>query len=548
MPGHHHGRHARQPPYVAVTRRAGGSGRHLGPHRPAHAGTASPKRAMLVLTCGVVLVGLLVALPDATATTVTARFSPSADAYVSQARPTTNFGSARELLAGGTPKVRRSYLRFEAANLSGPVAKATVRLYSNDTSQTGFEVRAVPDSGWDEQTITYANAPPPGPVVASAPQVAADGFTSVDVTGLVAGEGVVNLAVTTADSRLRLASRESGELAPQLIIEATSTSTSSSSTSSSTSTTQAPTSSSTASTTTTTQDPTTTSTLGPTTTLAPTTTAAGSGSSSSDPTIAAAGDIACDSSTPGATTCHQAATADLLAAGNFSAVLGLGDHQYPSGALGDFNAYYDPTWGRVKAKTYPAPGNHEYQTSGAAGYFAYFGDRAGPTGRGYYSFNVGSWHLISLNSEISTAAGSAQETWLKADLAASSQRCTLAYWHKPLFSSGPHGNNPSVKPLWDVLYAADTEVVLAGHDHDYERFTPQTPSGSADASGGIREFVVGTGGKEHYSISSTKPNSQVHNTDTFGVLQLTLHPDSYDWKFLPEAGKTFTDTGTGSCH
>jgi 3',5'-cyclic AMP phosphodiesterase CpdA len=226
----------------------------------------------------------------------------------------------------------------------------------------------------------------------------------------------------------------------------------------------------------------------------------------------------------------------------------LGDDQYPSGALADFNAYYDPTWGRVKAKTYPTPGNHEYQTSGAAGYFDYFGDRAGPSGRGYYSFNVGSWHLISLNSEIATAAGSAQETWLKADLAANSQRCTLAYWHKPLFSSGPHGNNTSVKPLWDVLYAADTEVVLAGHDHDYERFAPQTSSGSADATRGIREFVVGTGGKEHYSISSTKPNSQVHNTDTFGVLKLTLHPDSYDWKFLPEAGKAFTDSGTGPCH
>jgi hypothetical protein len=498
---------------------------------------------MLLLTCAVALVGLLVSLPNATATTVTTRFSPRADAYVSQTRPTANFGSAKALLAGSRPKVRRSYLRFEVANLSGTVAKATVRFYSNDTSQTGFQVRAVPDAGWDEQAITYNNAPPPGSVVATVPQVAADTFTSVDVTGLVAGAGVVSLAVTAAD-RLRLASRESGELAPQLIVEATSSSSTSSpssfSSSTSTSTTRAPTSS----TTTTTLSQTTT---GPTTTLAPTTTAAG-GAASSDPTIAAAGDIACDSSTAGATTCHQAATADLLAAGNFTAVLGLGDHQYPSGALDDFNAYYDPTWGRVKAKTYPAPGNHEYQTSGAAGYFSYFGDRAGPSGRGYYSFDVGSWHLISLNSEISTAAGSAQETWLKADLAANSQGCTLAYWHKPLFSSGPHGNNASVKPLWDALYAANADVVLAGHDHDYERFAPQTPSGSADATRGIREFVVGTGGKQHYSISSTKPNSQVHNTDTFGVLRLTLHPDGYDWKFLPEAGKTFTDSGTGSCH
>jgi hypothetical protein len=488
---------------------------------------------MLLLTCAAVLVGLLVSLPNATATSVTSRVSPSADAYVSQARPRVNFGSAKELLAGSRPKVRRSYLCFDLADLSGTVVKATLRLYSKDTSRTGFAVHAVSDNSWSEQTITYRTAPAPGPVVATTPRAAADTFTSVDVTGLVAAGGVVSLAVTATD-RLRVASRESGAFAPQLIVEVTSTS-SSTSTSTSTSTT-------TSTTTTTTLVQTTTTTLGPTTTTAAA--AAGGG----DPTIAAAGDIACDSSTQGATTCHQAATADLLAAGNFTAVLGLGDHQYPSGALDDFNAYYDPTWGRVKAKTYPAPGNHEYQTSGAAGYFTYFGDRAGPTGRGYYSFNVGSWHLISLNSEISTAAGSAQETWLKADLAANSQRCTLAYWHKPLFSSGPHGNDSSVRPLWDVLYAAGAEVVLAGHDHDYERFAPQTPSGSADTTRGIREFVVGTGGKEHYSISSTKPNSQVHNTDTFGVLRLTLHPDGYDWKFLPEAGKTFTDSGTGSCH
>ena len=535
-----HRRHAR-PRHIAAIRRPGRAGRHLGP--PA-AGTRSPNRVMLLLTCALTLVGLLVALPDATATTVTARFSASADAYVSQTRPSANFGSAKELLAGNRPKTRRSYLRFEVANLSGTVAKTTLRIYSNDPSQTGFEVRTVPDASWDEQTITYNNAPPAGPVVTTVPQAVADTFTSLDVTGLVAGGGLISLAVTSAD-RLRLASRESGALAPQLIVETVSASSSSSSTStssstSSTSTTLAPTSSSTSSTTTTSL-PQTTTTLGPTTTTAATATGG------SDPTIAAAGDVACDSSTAGATTCHQAATADLLAAGNFAAVLGLGDLQYPSGALADFNAYYDPTWGRVKAKTYPTPGNHEYQTSGAAGYFSYFGDRAGPTGRGYYSFDLGSWHLVSLNSEVSTAVGSAQETWLKADLAANSRPCTLAYWHKPLFSSGPHGNNSSVKPLWDALYAAGAEVVLAGHDHDYERFAPQTSSGSADATRGIREFVVGTGGKEHYAISSTKPNSQVHNTDTFGVLKLTLHPDSYDWRFLPEAGKTFTDSGTASC-
>src|SRR6266536_3000773 len=270
MPRHHHGRHTRGPRHLAGPGRASRSGRHLQPRRPAPAST--PKRAMLLLTCAVALVGLLVSLPGATATTVTSRFSPSADAYVSQTRPTANFGSAKELLAGSRPKLRRSYLRFEVVNLSGTVAKATVRFYSNDANQAGFEVRAVTDSTWDEQTITYKTAPPPGPVVATAPQVPADAFTSVDITRLVAGGGVVNLAVTTTASRLRFASRESGELAPQLIVEATS------STSTSTSTTLAPTSSSTTSSTSTTLTPTSSppsTTLGQTTTtLRPTTTTA----------------------------------------------------------------------------------------------------------------------------------------------------------------------------------------------------------------------------------------------------------------------------------
>jgi len=527
MARRHNGRQTRGPRHLAATPRAGRHARRFREHRPAYARPPSAKRVVLTLACVATLLGLLVSLPSATATNVTSRFTPGADAYVSQGRPRTNFGSVEELIVDRAPKVKRSYLRFTVAGVSGSITKVTLRLYSKDASDTGYEVRAVADGTWAEQTITYKTAPPIGFVVASAPHIAARAFTSVDVTPLVSGDGVVSLAVTAAaDSRLRFASREAREHAPQLVVEASASSAALPST-------------------TTTLDPTTTTLDPTTTTLDPTTTTAAAGG---DPTIAAAGDIACDSSIAGSTTCHQAATSDLLIAGNLTAVLGLGDHQYPSGALADFRAYYDPTWGRVKDKTYPAPGNHEYGSSDASGYFAYFGERAGPSGRGYYSFDAGSWHLISLNSEISTAVGSPQETWLKADLASNSQRCTLAYWHKPMFSSGPHGNNPSVKPLWDALYAAGADLALAGHDHDYERFAPQTPSGSADAARGIREFVVGTGGKEHYSISSTKPNSQVHNTDTFGVLQLTLHADSYDWEFLPEAGKTFTDSGTSSCH
>ncbi len=228
---------------------------------------------LLLLTCAVALAGLLASLPDATATTVTLRFSPSADAYVSQARPTVNFGSAKELLAGGTPKVRRSYLRFDVANLSGTVTGATVRLYSKDTSPTGFEVRAVADGSWGEQMITYNNAPPPGPVVASAPRAAADAFVSVDVTPLVSGVGAVNLAVTAAN-RLRFASRESGGLAPQLIVEVAAAATSRS-TSTSTSTRLRSTSTTLAQTTTsTTLARATATTRAPTATSEPTTTTA----------------------------------------------------------------------------------------------------------------------------------------------------------------------------------------------------------------------------------------------------------------------------------
>jgi acid phosphatase type 7 len=268
-----------------------------------------------------------------------------------------------------------------------------------------------------------------------------------------------------------------------------------------------------------------------------------------DPVIAAAGDISCSSAAT-KNSCHQQATSDLLVGGGFSAVLGLGDIQYEKGALDAFQQYYDPTWGRVKEITRPAIGNHEYGTRGAAGYFGYFGAAAGPP-KAFYSYDVGAWHLISLNSNcgiVSCAAGSPQETWLANDLRTHPASCTLAYWHHPRFSSGGHGDDRATGPLFADLYDAGAELVLVGHDHDYERFAPQTPDGKADPAFGVREFVVGTGGRSHYSFHGIKPNSQVRNDDTFGVLRLTLHPSSYDWRFIPEAGKTFTDAGTGGCH
>lgn len=268
--------------------------------------------------------------------------------------------------------------------------------------------------------------------------------------------------------------------------------------------------------------------------------------------VAAAGDIACPpGGRPSAAGCQQAATAQVLDRVRPAAVLALGDLQYETGALADFRAAFAPTWGRFAARMRPAPGNHEYAVTNGRGYYAYFGRRAGDPARGYYSFDLGGWHLIALNSNcriVGCGRGSRQERWLRADLARHRRaRCTLAYWHQPRFSSGPHGDNAAVAPLWRDLYAARADVVLDGHDHDYERFAPQTPAGRASPGRGIRELVAGTGGRSHYPTLIPRPNSQWRNGSTFGVLALTLRPGRYDWRFVPVAGASFTDAGSARC-
>lgn len=263
--------------------------------------------------------------------------------------------------------------------------------------------------------------------------------------------------------------------------------------------------------------------------------------------IVAAGDIACDPAHNVGTPqdCDQAATAAEIGQLHPTAVLTLGDNQYENGTLAGFNTVFGPTWGKYRSIMFPAIGNHEYLTSHAAGYFAYFGVPA------YYSFNLGDWHLISLDLECGPVggcqAGSPQERWLRADLAAHPSLCTLAYWHEPRWSSGEHNDATQMSAIWADLVAAHVDVVLSGHNHDYERFLPLNAAGQPDPSG-VTEFVVGTGGKNHYGfVAAPLVGEVVRNDTSFGVIQMTLRPTSYSWKFVPAPGYTFTDSGSANC-
>ena len=248
------------------------------------------------------------------------------------------------------------------------------------------------------------------------------------------------------------------------------------------------------------------------------------------------------------------ATAALVSATS-GTVFALGDNAYDSGTVDEFESCYQPTWGAVRDRTRPVVGNHEYFTaSTAAPYFTYFGAAAGETDRGWYSYEIGTdWHVVVLNSNCSYAggcgAGSPQEQWLRADLAASTRPCTVAMWHHPRFSSGEHGNDPSTEAFWAALYDDGAELVLNGHDHDYERFAPQNPSAVADPTYGIREFVIGTGGVDLRPFGSTPAvNSEVRSIDAHGVLKLTLDSGGYGWRFLPIPGDTLDESGSGACH
>jgi len=285
----------------------------------------------------------------------------------------------------------------------------------------------------------------------------------------------------------------------------------------------------------------------PQTTVAPVTKAKPPPAATADPvTVLAAGDIAsCEND-------DDDRTAALLDRYE-GTVLTLGDAVYDDGTRSEFRECYEPAWGGVLDRTRPAPGNHEYGTAGADGYFDYFGSRAGDPGKGWYSYDLGAWHLIALNSNCDEVGGcevgSAQERWLRADMRQHRTDCTLAYWHHPRFSSGArHGSSERVADLWNALYDGGADIVLNGHEHNYERFAPLDPAGKVDNERGIREFVAGTGGRGHYQFGPPLPGSEVRESDTFGILQLRLNTDSYEWRFVAVDEETFGDAGSGRCH
>jgi acid phosphatase type 7 len=284
-----------------------------------------------------------------------------------------------------------------------------------------------------------------------------------------------------------------------------------------------------------------------------------------DPVVAAAGDIACDPADRrfggglgAGPFCRQRQTSDLLLRMDLAAILAPGDLQYEDATLWKFQQSFDPTWGRLKPLIRPVPGNHEYEDPGAAGYFDYFngpGQESGPAGRrdqGYYSFDVGGWHMIALNSECELVggcgAGSPQERWLRADLAANPVACTLAFWHHPRFTSGRNSAEGAMLPAWNALYESGVDVLVNGHEHFYERFAPQTPAGVTDPARGIRQFTVGTGGRSRFAYMTVAPNSEARENRKSGVLRLTLQDQGYRWEFVTAPTGRVADAGAGSCH
>lgn len=502
-------------------------------------GTSAAARTGILIAVGTLITALL-SLASATTTTATAAagttvLTPVADSHVQADFPTNNYGTSTTLRVDGSP-VSVAYLKFDVQGLASAPTRATLKVFVPISSTTSINASHVADTTWSETGLTWNNRPAPtAPSIPSPTPIAAGSFLSYDVTSMVTGNGLVAFAIDTASATSKsLPSRENATVAdrPQLVIDS-------------------------ATTTTTTAPPTTTTTAPPTTTTAP----------PGDPVIAVSGDVACGTTEANyngglgtADACHMKQTSDLVLAMAPQQVFALGDLQYNSGSAADFAVSYQNSWGRFKAITHPVVGNHEYGTSGAGGYFGYFGNAASPrqpgcvkSCDGYYSFDVGGWHVAVISSEcdringgVGCAAGSPQQQWLDADLAAHPTGCTAVLTHRPRWASNSFAS-ADIQPLVDVMGARGVDLLLAGHAHSYERFAPQNAAGQADPNG-IREIVVGTGGRDSQGFGTIVANSLVHKNKIFGVLKLTLHPGGYDWAFVPDPSTPFADSGSGTCH
>lgn len=475
-------------------------------------------RFVLVLTAVLVGSGLtVVGATPASASTIT--LNPVADSYVQSDLPTANFGTVTSVKVDGSP-VTTSYLKFDVQGLAAAPGKATLRVFKSLSTTTAITLRPVADTTWSESGINYVNKPAPGgtPITPPGPW-GTDVWLTYDVTSLVKGNGLVSFALDTASSTSKsLPSREASTNKPELVLE---------------------------------------------TATAPT----------ESVTLAVGGDVACGTTETdyngGAgtgTACRMQTTSDLVRGINPQQVFALGDLQYNSGSTVDFGISYHNSWGRFKDITRPVVGNHEYGTSGAGGYFGYFGSAATPLESGctknclgYYSFNVpvgaSKWHVVVINSEctrinagIGCAKDSPQYKWLVNDLALPDNRtlCTAVLSHRPRWSSNSFAS-PDIQPLVDVMSANKVDLLLTGHAHSYERFAPQNAAGQSDPAG-IREIIVGTGGRDSQGFGTVVANSVVRKNHIFGVMKLSLTATGYSYEFVPDPTTPFSDSGSGSCN
>jgi len=428
----------------------------------------------------------------------TLRFTPVADTYVNEAHPHTSYGDRLDFDVDGKP-VKEAYLMFNLSGIDGLVTSAKLRLLvTNASPHSGGSIRQVSDTTWSETEMTFKKRPMiDGPVLSTLGPVEKGQVVTFDVTRADLRNGLVSFAMTShRQDGVEYASRESPN-SPELVITVT------------------------------------TGGSGVTTVR--------STSPPGDPVLVGAGDIASCRS-------NGARETARLIASIPGTVFTAGDHAYPDGTARQFAECYGPTWGLFKERTRPAPGNHDYRTEGARPYFEYFGENAGPPGRGYYSYSLGTWRILVIDSNIAVDKESPQYAWLQQELTANPVICTLAIWHHPRFSSAKHGSQKKMASIWELLYAHHVDVVINGHDHVYERLEPMDADGNRDDEHGIRTFVVGTGGVGLYKFGTPLATSEVRDNDTLGVLKLTLHDGSYDWEFIPVPGGSFTDSGTGTCH